>query len=883
MTSKEIDTCVPSNVLENGESKKKRPSNSETVAGTVSGKRKQIGRQSSPQGTLFDGIVCVLGDHALGIGTDGGKVKKSDDPGLTLQGIAARGVEMNLGCFSEKNVARKISQILSSNKKIFVKHQKGMYSLGVLPSNPLMMEGNYTELQQSDLRKQLTSITRKIEYLTRQIGLKEKELEQLEEERRKLPEKTSAKQSLEHAVQIHTVALEKFEMTEEEKKYNGGKHDRKAKLEHRQTVQKRAKELEKAKEDFIRENQERIKNERKDQLAQHRKVEKETFALKDALKNATEKRNVLIEEKESLSAKLKAFSNKKRKTVKKKIAKEPQRYPIDDVQIETPKKMVFTPEWLDSESASRHTKLVAICDNLLLLGSKTLGTRVPSSRSLYAVLMEDDVESIQSLHTIYQCLMELLVVDENEKKESNCRTSWSNAISDGCWPEILRRFVLRNDSDDMVHVFEKPDSHASLAASILASNAIETLTLDQHISLLHHLTDIELLKTAVFRDALQLREQQSNDLKREIKELAKHGKKHEEKKNEVERKLLYNPTRRQPLGLDRASRRYWWGVGGIKDEILIEDPDSGRIAILSTEQGVEDLISSLDTRGIREASLHAALMAIKDTIILNMRRTHSAIHREEYEESKPRKKREPVRQSSRQTRQVEFFDPSKPHDEAVERKERATRKQASSIQYFDEISILDLPYSVKTAYADSMANLVDIKRDAIQAGISGPLGDESWEAWTKLVTQFGEEYGSKAYKQLTSDEILDVLKQQACIIEKVLNAKSKFLQGGMPKHQSSSKEDEQEDSDEEDSDQEDEHIMDSPIIYCDGLYDYNPIGAKRNPKQSIFLWQTLRERTMWVSDMTSSHSPARLDYCIRILRLQSQPLIRKLITTANES
>lgn len=879
MTSKEIDTCLPSDVLENVESKKKRPSNSATVAGTLAGKRKQMRCDTSPQDTLFDGIVCVLGDHAMGIETDGGKVKKSDDPGLTLQGIAARGAQMNLRCFSGTNMAKQISQILSSNKKIFVKHRNGMYSLGVLPGNPLMMEGNYMEIQQSDLRRQLKSVTRRIEYLNRQIGLKEKELEQLEEERRNLPEKTSAKHSLEHAVQIHTAALEKFVLAEEEKMYTGDEDDRKAMLEHRQTVQQRAKELEKAKEDFIREYQERIITERKAQLAQHRKVEKETFALQDALKNATEKRNVLVEEKESLSAKLNAFSNKKKKAMKK-AAKEPQLYPIDDVQIDKPTRMIFTPEWFDSESASRHTKLLAICDNLLLLGSKTLGTRVPSSHALYAMLMADDVKSIQSLHTIYQCLMELLVMDENEKKESNCRTSWSNAISDGCWPEILRRFVLRKDSDDTAHVFEKPDSHAFLAASILASNAIETLTLDQHISLLHHLTDIELLNTTVFRDALQLREKQSNSLKRDIKELAKHGKKHEEKKNEVERKLLYNPTRRQPLGLDRASRRYWWGIGGTKDEILIEDPGSGRIAILSTERGVEDLISSLDTRGIREASLHAALMAIKDTIILNMRRAHSAIHREEYEESKPRKKREPVRQSSRQTRQVEFFDPSKPDDEAVERKEPATRKQASSIQYFDEISILDLPYSVKTAYADAMANLVDIKRDAIQARISGPPGDDSWEVWTKLVTHFGHEYGSKAYKQLTSDDILDVLKQQACIMEKVLNAKSKFLQKGMPKqHHSSSNEDEQEDSAQEDSDQEDEHIIDLSTLYCDGLYDYNPTGAKRNPKQSIFLWQTLRERTMWVSDITSSHSPARLDYCIRILRLQSQPLIRKLITT----
>ncbi len=877
MNKKGSNGAKPANGVENGQSKK-RPVNSSSAQTADSQKvarKKQSVSRPSKDSILADGIVSVLKKHASGNATVENKKKGL---GLAVKDIPRLGAKMKLECFSVENVHDKVSQVLAEHDRVFVKHPNGEYTLGHSSGTLTDAAKKEANDDRGDLTKRLKSITRSIDYLNRQISLKEKEQRDVQQEKINLPENQTVISPIEQAVYIDPATLKQFEMREEEKIYTGDENNRKAMLEHRQAVQQRSKELEKARETYIKEYQERILKERRMHQAAQRAVDLKIDNLERALNGAYKKRQALRAEKENVMAKLNAFLGEK-----KKVFKAPQQYPMEDTKIQHPKIFSFTPEWLDAEEASRHTKLLTISDNLLLIGSRAFGTKVPSANVLCDMLVEED----ETVYVIYRCLIELLIADEAGRKESSSRTGWSNAISDGCWEEIMRRYILRKDSNEISHEFQKPDNHTSLTASILTTESIDTLTVDQHISLLYYLTNTALLDTTVFRDALQLREAESADLKRSIKDLAKRGKKYEDKVNEAERKLLYKPHRRQPLGLDRASRRYWWGIGGNKEELLIESPDSGLIAIVSSEKDIDAVLSSLDARGIRESALLKALLSIKDTIILNIRRAISSSQlNNEDEEQMPVKKKEPVRQSSRQSKQVEFFDPSKSHrvDICDEKKEPVVRKQASSVQYADEISILHLPSSVKISYADAMATLVDIKRDAIRARISGPAGDESWEEWTTMVTHFGHEYGSTSYKSLTSQDILEILKQQTCTMEKVLNLKSKSLQKGTSQQShddvSSSSSEEEEEEEEDSVNQDDEYAMDSSFIHSDGLHDYESFGSKKNPKQSIFLWQTLKERTVWLSDLMSSQSPARLDLCIRILQLQSQPLLRKV--TANK-
>ncbi|KAL6759908.1 hypothetical protein V8C86DRAFT_3024616 [Haematococcus lacustris] len=78
-----------------------------------------------------------------------------------------------------------------------------------------------------------------------------------------------------------------------------------------------------------------------------------------------------------------------------------------------------------------------------------------------------------------------------------------------------------------------------------------------------------------------------------------------------ERELDKCTLRHPPLGLDRHHRRYWWGVGGLVGCLLVEGPagpeGAGQAGVLlghvTSMEAVEELVASLDVRGIREQEL----------------------------------------------------------------------------------------------------------------------------------------------------------------------------------------------------------------------------------------------------------------------------------------
>lgn len=81
------------------------------------------------------------------------------------------------------------------------------------------------------------------------------------------------------------------------------------------------------------------------------------------------------------------------------------------------------------------------------------------------------------------------------------------------------------------------------------------------------------------------------------------------KQLEFERELEKYSIRRLPLGLDRNYRQYWWGIGGQRSLVYVED-NLGRWGVLQTPQELDKLMSSLEKRGIRELALFEALQKV---------------------------------------------------------------------------------------------------------------------------------------------------------------------------------------------------------------------------------------------------------------------------------
>ncbi|KAJ7521596.1 hypothetical protein O6H91_19G060800 [Diphasiastrum complanatum] len=84
-----------------------------------------------------------------------------------------------------------------------------------------------------------------------------------------------------------------------------------------------------------------------------------------------------------------------------------------------------------------------------------------------------------------------------------------------------------------------------------------------------------------------------------------------------------------PLGCDRRRNRYWHFVtsnGGQdpgSDRIYYESQEDGHWEVIDSEEAFDSLMSSLDTRGIREFHLHTVLKKLKGTLRQGMRSSSS--------------------------------------------------------------------------------------------------------------------------------------------------------------------------------------------------------------------------------------------------------------------
>lgn len=718
--------------------------------------------------------------------------------------------------------------------------------------------GRWASLPLSQLRQRLASTLKKIVAYTEEVARLRarisKKVEELDHVRaeKKVP-------SLEQAIaesserQVDPTSLRQFQMSATARAYKGVEGDRKAMLSHRQVVQARARELGRAKEVFLEGIREQAILARNERLAEHGEAQTAVVEARNALKNAEARLSSCEEDKASLVEALLSVGDAVSLGGGHRARAERQKA-VDDSLLSSSRAFRYHPSWLDIEQSARKIKLIKVSDNLLLIGCKAFGTKVPSSDELERMilnLMSGDGDS-KWLRALYLSLIKLLVVDDVESGVGMARAYWVSLLSTGCWPEVIRRFILLRELSSDTPDYQRPDRGVSVVAGMLAQDNIESLTLDQRILILHYLGDTVLVDTRVFRDAILMRERENGAQKREIQEIARQSSSaaRDARIPEIEMQIMERLDRRMPIGIDRYHRRYWWGLSGVRSHILVEDTDEF-VAFVTSEAALNELLQSLDVRGQREEQLHRNISLIKDSVIraIELKEKNAG---KRYESTDEEIQARPARQSSRHTRQAEFYDPTpttskSSHD--IRTRERS-RERLDRTSLADQLSTSDqdFPVSVSAAMVDTIMILAKIGREAARLGI--PPGDQSsWEIFLKKVATFG----SEEHRHLTVEQMSETLRSQMCYLEKVLDRESRSLQGVKDKRG-------------------------APDPGLDKMCILAPPAPRHCPRTTIYLWNTTKERTSWLADVTvsSRSSPARLNYAARVLDMRAMPLLAKL-------
>eukprot|EP00884_Botryococcus_braunii_P006687 jgi/Botrbrau1/16019/Bobra.0268s0001.1 len=90
------------------------------------------------------------------------------------------------------------------------------------------------------------------------------------------------------------------------------------------------------------------------------------------------------------------------------------------------------------------------------------------------------------------------------------------------------------------------------------------------------------------------------------------------RQEQLERQQGRFAVRHNPLGLDRNYRKYWWGLGGERDVLYVEDGE--RIAPISSAAELNALLATLDRCGTRESALALEIEQAQPAIMVAMRR-----------------------------------------------------------------------------------------------------------------------------------------------------------------------------------------------------------------------------------------------------------------------
>jgi len=397
----------------------------------------------------------------------------------------------------------------------------------------------------------------------------------------------------------------------------------------------------------------------------------------------------------------------------------------------------------------------------------------------------------------------------------------------------------------------------------------------------------------------------------------------------LEAKMENLAVRRAALGSDRHHRRYW--ILPKRAVIYVEDEEFGRWGVISTVAQLDELLKSLDRRGLREVALAKAFEKRYDSLVLAMRRVENSndtdkngkdtpgTQQENGEKNKKEKMpaekmpAEPLRQSRRDRKQAEFFDPTtgkasirtQQQNQAAggsgsskgERDGRSVAEYAAQHRKHKALAPFFGP-SERTAFLEAVEMLLQLYNNANELNIEGPSSKGSWKEWLREVHAAAE---GKII--ILADQKKPEAAPNAAFLLGLLQGKALELENMIYNAGDNPEASDEEDSGGEENEEEDEVEQNGPrrssqnrrtddsemedgaaevgVQEKEGLVDFLPVNfspVKGGGSKSVTtkLWKSGEWRQRWLLDLRQGSSNARLVYCLGVLKQHSQTLFRFL-------
>lgn len=352
----------------------------------------------------------------------------------------------------------------------------------------------------------------------------------------------------------------------------------------------------------------------------------------------------------------------------------------------------------------------------------------------------------------------------------------------------------------------------------------------------------------------------------------------------LDEKMEKLALRRGPLSVDRHHRRYYWPLAGNQAAIYVEDSE-GMWGVYSSLESFEALTGSLDRRGVRELALLQALEKNAEVIEVAMKKVKTgagipaaaatadaAALPAPVEKPVEKERPAPMRQSSREHKQADFFNPCA--EEARKKKQAADK---STTGFAAGLLKLGLGISELTSLVESVNTLLAVKSAATEASLEGPWTSQ----WTAELIAAGE--GTLPAKEdVSADELRFSLQSKALELEAIIAAASKephddddalsddadeagAAEGGENEDGESGK------GEREGTPSHNGSLQFEVLEAIDDAFSPSKI-----PKDVHRLWNTANERSVWQADMRQAGTAARLAYCTALLHQQALPLLRTL-------
>lgn len=366
----------------------------------------------------------------------------------------------------------------------------------------------------------------------------------------------------------------------------------------------------------------------------------------------------------------------------------------------------------------------------------------------------------------------------------------------------------------------------------------------------------------------------------------------------LEEKMEALALRRCAIGADRHHRQYWIFPKGAA--LYVEDESSKRWGVLSSLEDVDALMSSLDRRGIREAALARALEKKYDGLVTAFKRAQSVGGRSKKWSVDEEWQREDLaqngflRQSGRDRRQAEFFDPGTGGTIVRTQSNKSlaggsgagvvsdtVRQNAALAAFFGPSEL--------TAFVEAVGLLRELRREVADADVEGPGPNGSWQDWVREVNAAGQG------KMAASDGVAETKAPNGAALCSVLQGKALELEGALAAAinvPDESDSESVEESDEEERGSSGDGGDGQGMSPGDATQDGEGTGSKdagsmldvvspgfiprKMSQEARALWRNNTERQKWITDLRQGSSATRLAYCLMVLQQNAEPFLSTL-------